>query len=265
LQLIRGKCRLALSGSADTTLRLWDLSRGCCVARLQGHSAAVLCVVANWPAYNALSGSADQSLRLWDLEQMRCVEAFQGHDGAVTCLAADWSGQLAISGSADRMLRLWDLNCGTCLQVLTGHQSAICGVAVNWAKAQALSNSLDCQLRLWDLECGQCIQTFLVPRGSESFQPRSVTDVLTMGACSDVQEQQHKHEKVHLTSTIQESTCSRSTSTADGDEAPPRSPVRGSGDGTVQVWDQDGKVCLQMLQGHTGPVLCIALSESNSH
>jgi WD40 repeat protein len=266
LQLIRAKCHFALSGSADTTLRLWDLSRGCCAARLQGHSAAVLCVVANWPAHNALSGSSDQSLRLWDLEHMRCVEVFEGHEGAVTCLAADWSGKVAISGSADRTLRLWGLDCGTCSQVLTGHQSAICAVVVTWAKAQALSSSLDSELILWDLECGQCIQTFLAPRGSESLRSRCVADVPSMGACSDVVQEQHdKHEPVHPTFTIQERTCSRSNSTADGDELLPCSPVRGSGDGTVQVWDQDGKVCLQTLHGHTGAVLCIALSDSNSH
>lgn len=264
LQLIRAKCHSALSGSADTTLRLWDLSRGCCVAMLQGHSAAVLCVVANWPAHNALSGSADQSLRLWDIEHMRCVEVFQGHKGAVTCIAADWSGQVAISGSADRTLRLWGLDCGTCSQILTGHQSAVCAVVANWAKAQALSSSLDSELILWDLECGQCIQTFLAPRGSQSLQSRSVADVPSMGASSDdVHEQQNKYETVHPIFTNQESTCSRSTSTADGDEVPPCSVVRGSGDGTVQVWDQDGKVCLQTLHGHTGAVLCIAHSEVN--
>jgi len=265
LQLIRSKGRLVLSGSADTTLRLWDLDRSCCVARLEGHQAAVLCVVVDWPALNALSGSADQCLRLWDLELMRCVEVLHGHASAVTCVAADWSGQLAISGSADRMLRLWSLKCGTCLQVLTGHQSAISGVAANWARAQVLSSSLDGELILWDLECSLCLQTFPGPGGTESFSSRRLADVSGIGTCSDVQELHDEHGKVHPTSTVQETTCSQSTSTAHDNEVPPFRPVRGSEDGTVQEWDQDTNVCLQTLHGHTGAVTCIALSDSNCH
>src|SRR5207253_2409941 len=59
--------RLALSGSDDKTLRLWDVSSGRCVRALEGHTDKVFSVSFSPDGRFALSGSMDRTLRLWEV------------------------------------------------------------------------------------------------------------------------------------------------------------------------------------------------------
>ena len=83
---------MAVSGSDDRTLRLWDLWEGRCTAALEGHGHKVTAVAADFGLMRALSGSHDHTLRLWDLREGRCTATLEGHDGWVTAVAADFGG-----------------------------------------------------------------------------------------------------------------------------------------------------------------------------
>merc|ERR1712060_899563 len=63
---------LALSGSADWTIRTWDLHNGSLMESVTGHKSSVTGLVAEWTSRRALSCSADKTL--------------EGHDGGVLCL-----------------------------------------------------------------------------------------------------------------------------------------------------------------------------------
>jgi WD40 repeat protein len=77
--------RLA-SGAWDNTIRLWDVTSGAEIARLEGHSGTVtaLCLL---PGGRLASGALDNTIRLWDLAQ-RCEIARLEVDAMVTSLAA---------------------------------------------------------------------------------------------------------------------------------------------------------------------------------
>jgi hypothetical protein len=55
-----------VSGSLDSTLRLWDIESGVCVKTLAGHTDSVYCVV-QLADGRVVSGSRDKTLRLWDI------------------------------------------------------------------------------------------------------------------------------------------------------------------------------------------------------
>src|SRR5262249_2338215 len=67
-----GDGRLALSGSADRTLRLWETATGKCLRSLAGHTEWVTAVCLSGDALVAVSGSADKSLKVWDLATGKC-------------------------------------------------------------------------------------------------------------------------------------------------------------------------------------------------
>ena len=55
-----------LSGSYDTTLRVWDSATGECTATLEGHTDEVLSVAFSPDGTGIISGSSDKTLRVWD-------------------------------------------------------------------------------------------------------------------------------------------------------------------------------------------------------
>ena len=59
--------RLALSGSEDKTVRIWDVETGRNVRVLEGHAASVWSVAWSPDSRLALSGSYDNTMRIWDV------------------------------------------------------------------------------------------------------------------------------------------------------------------------------------------------------
>jgi WD40 repeat protein len=57
-----------LSGSDDTTIRLWETETGRCVRTFEGHTEGVNSVSLSADGCWALSGSKDSTLRLWNVE-----------------------------------------------------------------------------------------------------------------------------------------------------------------------------------------------------
>lgn len=116
---LSGDGRLAVSGSGDGSLGLWDAASGESVRPLPGHEDAVLSVSVTPSGDRALSGSADRTIRLWDLETGSCLATLEGHAGAVTSVSVSSDGRRAVSASADRTLRIWELDSGRCTRVMS--------------------------------------------------------------------------------------------------------------------------------------------------
>lgn len=103
-------CHRVVSGSRDTTLRVWDVTTGRCEHVLTGHVAAVRCV--QYDGRRVVSGGYDYMVKVWDPETEACLHTLQGHTNRVYSLqvGADMM-PLLLRG---RVL-LTRLNEGTCL------------------------------------------------------------------------------------------------------------------------------------------------------
>ncbi|PWY66111.1 mitochondrial division protein 1 [Aspergillus heteromorphus CBS 117.55] len=123
-----------VSGSADKTLRQWDLVKGRCVqtldvlwaaaqadtlggestwrpsGRMPDASADFVGAVQCFDAALAC-GTADGMVRLWDLRSGQVHRSLVGHTGPVTCLQFD--DVHLVTGSQDRSIRIWDLRTGS--------------------------------------------------------------------------------------------------------------------------------------------------------
>lgn len=118
-----------VSGSADKTLRQWDLVKGRCVQTLDVMWAAAQASVSigtgegtwrqtNRPATGSADfvgslqvfesalacGTADGMVRLWDLRSGQVHRSLVGHTGPVTCLQFD--DVHLVTGSLDRSIRV---------------------------------------------------------------------------------------------------------------------------------------------------------------
>jgi small GTP-binding protein len=99
----------AVSGSADNTLKVWDLAAGRCRATFEGHTGSVMSVAITPDGTTAVSASRDSTLKVWGLATGHCKATFMGHTGHVNSVAITPDGTTAVSGSADNTLGIWRL------------------------------------------------------------------------------------------------------------------------------------------------------------
>jgi WD40 repeat protein len=264
--------RYALSGSADTTVRLWDLAApvGTDPARhtFAGHTDTVFAVAFTPDGQYALSGAGDHTLRLWDLRQGTVRRTFAGHDAGVCAVAVTPDGRQALSGARDHRLILWDLATGAVVRTLDGHSRAIWAVAISPDGQRALSAGADDRVRLWDLAGGQLLWTGAwspAVHDPDAFSyDRSWAVVFTadgQGAVSGADTCLHWWD-LHATTPRQVvETYDDVYTLAIGPDA--RTVVVGQAAGLVKVWDRatpEGGTARRTLRANVGRVFALALS-----
>lgn len=125
-----------VSGSADKTLRQWDLETGRCVQTLD-----VLWAAAQ-PTNTTTAGSASGSADSW----------YRPAAGRVPAAEADFVGALQVfetalaCGTADGMVRLWDLRSGMVHRSLVGHTGPI--TALQFDDVYLVTGSQDRSIRV---------------------------------------------------------------------------------------------------------------------
>jgi WD40 repeat protein len=167
---------VVVTGSSDSTVRIWDLTRGVPLGPpLTGHTGAVKAlavgVVNGRPV--AVSGSDDHTVRVWDLSRgVQLRPPLTGHTGPIEAVAVtEIEGRpIAVTGSADTHVRVWDLTqngaAGPALdergsgfwpwRVRPGRTGSVTAVAVGQLDGHpiAVSGSDDGTVQIWDLEHG---------------------------------------------------------------------------------------------------------------
>jgi WD40 repeat protein len=150
---------LAVSGSDDRTLRVWDAATGRELVMTRGPEE-ILAVAFSPDGTKVVSGSADRTVRLWEATTGQNLRIFFKHTDRVRAVACAPDGKRLLSGSDDRTLRLWDAVKGTELLCLTGHTGPVRSVAFSPDGKFALSGSHDGSVRLWDLKTGKEVRCF---------------------------------------------------------------------------------------------------------
>src|SRR3954447_26124514 len=100
--------RLALSGSEDNTVRIWEVDTGRSLRVLEGHSDRVWSVAWSPDGRLALSGSADNTVRIWEVDTGRSLRVLEGHSGTLWSVAWSPDGRLALSAALNGVMRLWN-------------------------------------------------------------------------------------------------------------------------------------------------------------
>jgi WD40 repeat protein len=148
--------RRAISGSDDTTLKVWDLEHGKELATLAGHSAPVRAVAISPDGKYAISGSDDATVKMWDVERGKELVTLSGHSGTIWTLAVTPDGRHAISGAGDQTLKVWDLANGRQIRTLT-HGSSVWAVAVTPNGSKVVSAARDRTTKIWELDSGNML------------------------------------------------------------------------------------------------------------
>lgn len=159
-QSVRTVCgygNLVISGSYDTTVRVWDLRDG---GRskyiLLNHSDRIYSTALDVRTMQCFSGSMDSTINVWNLKDGKFIRSLQGHTMLVGLL--ELSDEYLVLAAADATLRVWDPKTGENLNKLKGHTQAI--TCMHHDRLRVVSGSIE-MLKLWNIQTGEFVRNLL--------------------------------------------------------------------------------------------------------
>jgi WD40 repeat protein len=147
--------RFVVSGSADSSVKIWDLETGRELWTLPEHEAAVKSVAYSPDGRRIVSGAADYAIKLWDVETGEELKSLNGHSNVVNSVAYSPDGRFVVSGSADRTVKVWNVETGRNERTFYGHSLWVNAVCYSPDGRVIASASRDGTVQLWDVEKGE--------------------------------------------------------------------------------------------------------------
>ncbi len=147
-----------ISGSADSSIRIWNVETGTLRNTLADHLSIVRSLALTPDAKMLISGSADQTIKLWNFETNQLIQTLpQG--SPVWTVAVSPDQQTLVSGSEDGILKVWNLPTGKLLYTIPAHENRICTATISPDGKTIATGSLDRTLKLWDTQTGNLLRT----------------------------------------------------------------------------------------------------------
>ncbi|TDC42140.1 tetratricopeptide repeat protein [Actinomadura sp. KC345] len=156
--------RLAVSGEADGTVRLWTSHDARCLLTLPGHSGLVQSVAVSADGTRAISTGADERVLLWDLTEGRPAHTYTKVKHAGVAMSAD--GSVALYSSYDGHLQVIDTRSGRVTQRMRVRKWGSAGAFLSPDGRLAMTRDDEGprdDIRVWDLATGECRHVLPLP------------------------------------------------------------------------------------------------------
>ncbi|VDL86142.1 unnamed protein product [Nippostrongylus brasiliensis] len=262
-----------VSGSSDTTIRIWDL-RGTSDVGMQvsilesladlgtmtlnGHSAT-------FDDDRIVSGSSDTTIRIWDLRGTSDVGnlgtmTLNGHSATVRCL--DLNGNVLVSGSNDFSIKVWNVDVNPrwssigCRVTMLGHSNYVRCLQMD--HEHLISGSYDMHLKLWSLNTGACVRTLVGHNDAVLCVQYRDRESLAVSGSADNSIKCWDTRTGRPEMTIHNAHDNAVTCVRFDDHR----IVSGSVDRMIKMWDVRTGKCMhtidwKLAEGHTGVVRCL--------
>ncbi len=253
-----GKGTYVVSGSADNTLRLWDVSASRCVRVFAGHAGSVTAVRLSRDGQYALSASRDRTLRVWDVKGQECVSVLRAHEGPVLSVDARADFSAAASYGQDGRLLFWNLLKGSVIRSEEEFDGGDSGaVAMARDGSVALAGGRDGTIRVISLNASSpegVLKGHTAPVRCLSISAKAR---YALSGSEDRTIRLWSLDPLKLVRTLHGNTDTV-LSVWFGDDG--CTALSGAKDGALRVWDLVTGACRVTYRGHEGPVTGVAMS-----
>lgn len=270
--------KLLMTGSYDTTIKIWNTDTGELIRTLRGHTMGVKSLI--FDDQKLITGGLDSTIKVWNWRTGECISSYTGHrEGVIT---VDFLDKVIVSGSADKTIKVWHVDTRTCY-TLRGHSDWVTCVKIHAKSRTLFSTSDDSTIRLWDLETNKCITTYGgVENGGHTAQvqcviPFTYTDDLVTDASIN-NENSNSNSNSNTTARNSESAIVDTDNEDENDGTEenednndteldkfvkvrknlPTHLLTASLDNTIKLWDVKTGKCIRTQFGHIEGVWSIA-------
>lgn len=163
---------LVATGSADSTVKVWDIEGGFCTHNFRGHGGIISALKFHLEnnQWTLISGADDCNIRVWDLQDRKCVAVLKSHVSIIRGLDMSSDGRFLISGSRDKVVNIWDFDKKILLKTFPIFETIeTLGVLRPNTKINNMDEDFEGELfytggdkgiiRIWDIQTGKLIQT----------------------------------------------------------------------------------------------------------
>jgi WD40 repeat protein len=257
-----------ISGSMDTTIRIWDGETVGLLKTLEGHRAPVLTVAWEPNTEKIISGSRDGKLAIWEGNAGTLLKMWKGHSSYVSSVAWSHDGKLIVSGATrsyrdidvDTTIKIWEGENGKLVKELVGHTDAIKAIAWNLNDTKIASASHDKTIKIWDAVTGLLIVTLVKLSSEFSTMAWSYDDSRIVSGTLDGQVLSWNSMTGELMARL-ENCCDPVSSLAWNRDD---SQIAGSSYKTIRIWDGITGALLRTLHGHTSGLTSVAWNRENN-
>ncbi len=74
---------ILITGSQDTTAKIWSVESGECLKTFEGHIGAILCMATDTLGKILFTGSGDNTIRVWDINRGRELRVYDLHQAPI--------------------------------------------------------------------------------------------------------------------------------------------------------------------------------------
>jgi pleiotropic regulator 1 len=243
-----------VTGSADRTIKVWDLASGQLRLTLTGHIEQVTGLAVSDRHPYMFSCGLDKQVKCWDLEYNKVIRHYHGHLSGVYALALHPELDVLMTGGRDSACRVWDMRTKVQAMCLSGHDNTVGCIVSQRTNPQVMTGSYDSTVKLWDLAAGKCATTLthhkkgvralaLHPR-EFSFLSASADNIKKFGMSSEGGGgAAFKHNMLTKQRTIV-----NALAVSEDDVV-----VSGGDDGSLWFWDYNSGHCFQQSQAKVQP------------
>jgi WD40 repeat protein len=242
--------------SVGYQIKVWNLHTGQLIRILQGHSASVKTVAISSDGQTIVSGSDDKTIKVWNLHTGQLIRTLEGHSGYVSCVALSPDGNIIASVGARRTIRVWNLHTGELIRTVEGHSGEVKTIAISSDGQTVVSGSYDKTIEVWNLHTGKCSITTRHSNWVNTVAISPDGQAFVSGSYDKTIKVWNLHTG-QLLRTLEGHLDSVNTVAISPDG---QTFVSGSYDKTIKVWNLHTGQLLRTLAGHLGWVKTVAIS-----